>query len=353
MYKKAIIAPLNWGLGHATRCIPIIQSLLHHHIEVVIASDGEALDLLRLEFPQIRCYKLPSYQINYRFTNPVTNMFWHSRNFIRALNREHKEFAQLIKKEKPDLIISDNRYGVHSKNIFSVFISHQIKLQTGYAWLDPIASNLNRWLLKPFDHIWIPDFPPPQQLAPKLSAPPKKSHTYIGILSRLEPKKSKEKYDLCGIISGPEPQRTKLEYILTEQMQQVPGNHILIRGKTQEKLEKNISNVKIVSYMTSSQLNEVMNESKIIVARSGYSTIMDLIKTGKKAILIPTPGQPEQIYLAKSLKNHPNFEIQQQHSLNLSGSVKSIILKEGMMMHLESFDMLPFLEKIHPHYIKK
>jgi len=352
VYKKAIIAPLNWGLGHATRCIPIIQSLLHHHVKVVIASDGQALDLLRMEFPQIPCYELTSYHIHYRFTHPVMNMLWHSRNFIRAMNREKKEMTRLIQKENPDLIISDNRYGVHSKKITSVFISHQIKLQTGHAFLDPLASAINQRLMKPFDHIWIPDFPPPHQLAPQLSSPPQKSHTYLGILSRLEPKKTRETYDLCGIISGPEPQRTKLEYILTEQMQQVPGNHILILGKTPERIEHNLGNVKLVSYMTSTQLNEVINSSKIIVARTGYTTIMDLIKTGKKAILIPTPGQPEQIYLAKSLKNHPNFEIQQQQNLNLMNTVESIFSKEGKMINLETFDMLPFLEKLETFHFK-
>jgi len=200
--------------------------------------------------------------------------------------------------------------------------------------------------MKPFDHVWIPDCPPPHQLAPKLSTPPEKPHTYIGILSRFELEISPVKYDLCGIISGPEPQRTWLENILTEKMQQLPGNHILILGKTKEKLEKTIQNLTIVSHMTSTQLNEVINKSKLIVARSGYSTIMDLIKSEKKAILIPTPGQPEQVYLAQTLNNHPNFVIQRQHTLSLLAAMQELTARAPKLGHVPAFDVLSFLDKL-------
>jgi predicted glycosyltransferase len=347
VFAKAIIAPLNWGLGHASRCIPIIRSLLHHQIEVIIASDGQALDLLRMEFPDVKCFELPSYNINYRFGDPVINMIWHSRRFSLAIYREHQVIQNLVEKEKPDLIISDNRFGVYSKNVFSIFISHQIRLTTAHSWMDPLGSRLNKWLMKPFDHIWIPDLAPPDQLAPKLSAPPEKSFTYIGLLSRLERKTSSDSYDLCGIISGPEPQRTRLEKTLTEKMQEVPGNHILILGKTNENFEKKVKNILFVSYMTSTRLNEVLNESRFVIARSGYSTIMDLLKTGKRAILIPTPGQPEQIYLAESLRNHPNFVIEHQKSVDLNSAIKKFNTKKFKPVEiLNDFDAWPLLSAL-------
>lgn len=322
MFTKVIIAPLNWGLGHASRCIPIIRSLLKHQIEVIIASDGMALDLLRKEFPGLTCYELPSYHIRYRFEDPVINMIWHSRRFSRAIYREHQEIHKLVEQEKPDLIISDNRFGVFSKKVYSVFITHQIRLLTAYSRLDPLASGLNKWLMKPFHHVWIPDLSPPDQMAPKLSAPPEKSYTYIGLLSRLEKKISPVSYELCGIVSGPEPQRTRLENTLTEKMQEIPGNHILITGKTNESFEKKVNNLLLVSYMTSARLNDVLNESRYVIARSGYSTIMDLLKTGKRAILIPTPGQPEQVYLAQALRDHPNFVVEQQHAVDLRSAIQ-------------------------------
>ncbi len=346
MVGKVIIAPLNWGLGHATRCIPIIRSLLDHNIEVVIASDGQALELLKKEFPQLRSFKLTSYNIRYRFGQPILNMLWHSLRFLYALRRENKEIDRIISVERPDLIISDNRYGVFSKLVSSVFVSHQISLQTGVSWINQLATILNKMLYSRFDHIWIPDYAPPNQIAPKLSSVPGKPFSYLGILSRLKPQDTSIRYDLCAVLSGPEPQRTFLEKILLDQMQQIQGNHIMVLGKTHESGETKLNNLTLVSHMTSERINQVFNESRVIVARSGYSTIMDMISMGKRAILIPTPGQPEQEYLSRALKDHPDFVIQEQRTLNLVAALKTMKDHQAIPAKMDQFDVMPFLEKL-------
>ena len=303
--KKIIVAPLNWGLGHATRCIPIIECLLNLNCEPVIASDGAALLLLKKEFPLLTSIELPSYDIKY----PVKGKFFklkilvNSLRIWRAIKSEQKTLNQIISEENIDLVISDNRLGLYSNKVKSIFITHQLKVLSGSTtWL---STKIHHTFIKKFSQCWVPDHSD-SRLAGDLSQAKNESFkcVYIGPLSRFKKGSNSTKdIDLLIIISGPEPQRSILEKKLLEEAQKFNGKVLLIAGKVQEKQTvKTISNVTYCNYLTTAELQKAYNRSSTVLCRSGYSSVMDLEKLGLKAFFIPTPGQFEQEYLAQYLE---------------------------------------------------
>ncbi|GLB48515.1 glycosyltransferase [Neptunitalea lumnitzerae] len=303
--KRILVAPLNWGLGHATRCIPIIHALQDEYYEPVIASDGIALELLRKEFPEVEAHQLPSYDIEYakKGKNFKLKMIWDSPKMLAAITKERKAVEKLVAEKNIDGIISDNRLGIQAKGIPCVFITHQLNVLTGNTtWL---SSKIHQNIIKKYDECWVPDFKDKPNLSGKLGhlKKDKKNIKYIGPLSRLEKKETAKVYDVMALISGPEPQRTMLEEVLLEELKAYPGNILLVKGKIEpEQTHTTENNMVIYNYMTKNQLEEAFNQSTTILSRSGYTTIMDLAKLEKKAFFIPTPGQYEQEYLAKRLK---------------------------------------------------
>jgi uncharacterized protein (TIGR00661 family) len=303
--KTILVAPLNWGLGHATRCIPIIRALQDHDYIPIIASDGIALEMLRKEFPYIKTLELPSYQIEYAKNGK--NFRWkllkNSPKMIRAIWNEKKMIAAWIDEYEIDGIISDNRLGVVNKKIPSVFITHQLNVMTGNTtW---ITSKLHQLIIKKYDECWVPDKAGTPNLAGELSHLKKDVFklNYIGPLSRMQKKDVPQQYDLMILLSGPEPQRGLLEEKLKIEVNKYNGKIVFIKGiieKTQ--IKEQIDNVTYYNYMNSRQLEHTFNESAIVLCRSGYTSIMDLAKLDKKAYFIPTPGQYEQEYLAEKLK---------------------------------------------------
>lgn len=303
--RTILIAPLNWGLGHATRCIPIIKALQENNYIPIIASDGIALQLLRKEFPYLRFLELPSYQIEYAKNG--RNFKWkllkNCPKMIEAILNEKKLVKNWITQYGIDGIISDNRLGVFSKKVPSVFITHQLRVMTGNTtWL---TSKLHQHIITKYTECWVPDVATTPNLAGELSH--LKNHdlklNYIGPLTRMHKKDVPKKYDLLIILSGPEPQRGILEEKLKIEVQRFKGNVVFIKGVVEPIQKKDqIDSVCYYNFMNSRQLEQTFNESEIVLCRSGYTTIMDLVKLGKKAFFIPTPGQYEQMYLAKKLK---------------------------------------------------
>ena len=303
--KTILIAPLNWGLGHATRCIPIIKALQENDFIPIIASDGIALELLRKEFPYVKTLKLPSYQIEYAKNGK--NFKWKLlQNFpkmMQAVLNEKKIIKKWVKKHDIDGIISDNRLGVFSKKVPSVFITHQLNVMTGNTtW---ITSKLHQHIIKKYLECWVPDVEGTRNLSGKLGhiENPDFELKYIGPLSRMQKKEIPKVYDLMIILSGPEPQRGLLEDKLKKEVLHFGGNIIFIKGVIEKEQKKEqIENVVYYNFMNTRQLEQTFNESEIVLCRSGYTTIMDLAKLEKKAFFIPTPGQYEQEYLAEKLQ---------------------------------------------------
>lgn len=304
---NVLVAPLNWGLGHATRCIPIINELLSLGKRVFIASDGQALELLRKEFPKLQTLELPSYGITY--TAEKENFNWHLMRqiprFIKIAKEEKQVVDQLITSHQIGLVISDNRLGLHGVNATTVYITHQLKIKAG-AW-SFLATKAHQWLAKRHDFIWVPDYDDVRSLAGLLSknAILKRETTYIGPLSRFAAVSSRPKtIDLLILLSGPEPLRTDLEKIILSQVEDYNGTVCFIRGLIESKQNKKIDGeITIYNFQTSGELNETIAKSKLVLARSGYSTIMDLHQLNSTCFFIPTPGQKEQEYLAEYLEN--------------------------------------------------
>ncbi len=317
--QKTIIAPLNWGLGHATRCIPIIDYLLNQGSEVVIASDGNAKAFLEKEYPSLKSYELPAYNITYKQKKIEHSVLLQTPKIAKAILAE-KEFAKRIRdEEKPDLIISDNRLGFRANEVPSIYMTHQLKLLSDSHVFSRLGSKIHSSYIEKFDTCWIPDLEG-SILSGKMSESslgiPK---LYVGCLSRFKSIKPKEQfnYDNLAILSGPEPQRTKLEEILVGMLSKQNQKSLLIRGLVKEdKKTERIGNLEIINYALSTELEEIIAQSKTIICRSGYSSIMDLYAMNRKAILIPTPGQTEQEYLAKRASQQGTHICLSQKELN-------------------------------------
>lgn len=326
-----MVAPLDWGLGHTTRCIPIIQEFLNQDFIVFLAAEGNSAQLLFKEFPNLTILHLKGYQISYTNTKYFfkVKLFGQIPKILKAIKQEHSWLQKIIKDHEIDIVISDNRYGLYNAKIKSIFITHQLAIKTGNLITDWLIQKLNYRLINKFDACWIPDEKEPFDVAGKLSHPqklPPVPTSYIGILTRFEKEKVEKNIDLLVLISGPEPQRTVLENILLLQINKLSLKMVLVRGLpgVANKLINENTALQIYDHLPAFELSRLIQSSKIVIARSGYSTIMDLIALQQKAILIPTPGQTEQEYLAKYLAIKKYFVAAQQRGFILEKKLKNI-----------------------------
>lgn len=322
--SKILIAPLDWGLGHATRCIPLIRAYLNAGIKVDIAGNGRSLLLLKKEFPELRFHDLPGYNVRYFSNNMFINILFQGPKIVIAAFKEYFALQEIVKNEQFDLIISDNRFGCFSKRVESVFITHQVNIQTPLGFLSQLVNFFNRIVINRFDECWIPDTPE-NALGGNLSKAVKlKKFRFIGLLSRFNKLDVPLKWEVVVVLSGPEPQRTHLEKIIAKQAIDLDISTIIIQGKPESNTHKSLSEkVKIIGHATSHELNKTMAAAKLIICRSGYSSLMDLAKIKKNAILIPTPGQTEQEYLAQHLMDSHIFYFQNQDEFDLETALEA------------------------------
>ncbi len=324
---KILLAPLDWGLGHATRCIPIIKELINQNCDVIIAAQGRTFSLLKNEFPALNFLPLMGYKINYsrkKYLLPL-KMLSQFPKIAFTIYKEQQWLKETVKKYKIDGIISDNRFGMFHSKIPSVYLTHQLLIKTGNSFTESIAQQIHYYFINKYKECWVPDFKE-LGLAGELSHPKKvpENVKYIGALSRFEWQADIIKYDLMISISGPEPQRTIFEKQILNELKTYKGKSLVIRGlpeKTEDPKNEN-PQVEIKNHLSASLLNEAMLQSEMIISRCGYTTIMDLIKLQKKAILIPTPGQTEQEYLAKYLMDNKMFFTTLQKDFDLQCSLK-------------------------------
>lgn len=323
---RILLAPLDWGLGHATRCIPLIKAFREQGCEVVLAADGAIAALFSKEFPGIRIIPLKGYGIRYsKSSSLVGSMLRQLPGILRSINYEHQWLNQLLQAETFDLIISDNRPGLWNKQVRCIYITHQLLIHSGKGnWVNRQLQKLHSRYIKQFHTVWIPDLPGHQNLAGELSHPPRPIITpvYIGLVSRLEPTTAVQQYELMIMLSGPEPQRSILENRLLEQLQSFQSKVLFVRGLPNSTTTLTVaSTVTVYNHLPAQQLQEAMAAAKLIICRSGYTTLMDLIRLNKKAILIPTPGQPEQEYLAAYMQQQSLFPFTTQREFNLSAAL--------------------------------
>ena len=319
MYKNKIIfiAPLDWGLGHATRCVPLIRKLILNNTIILGVTPLTKL-IFDDEFPNLKKVDLEPYNISYSKNQSLTlKLLLDSARIKKVIKKENEQLKHLIKENKIEVVISDNRLGLYNKKIESVYMTHQVNIQAGL--LSFLANKIHHYYIKNYNTIWIPDFENEQQsLAGKLShLSPFKNISYIGPLSRLEKNVSDElNFDYLFLISGPEPHRASFENILIKIVAKTNKKVCLVRG-TNLKLEtKTSENITVLDLPNSKILSQLITNSETIICRSGYSTLMDMYHLKKtKLILIPTPSQPEQIYLAEYWQNKFDSKTLQQSKL--------------------------------------
>jgi uncharacterized protein (TIGR00661 family) len=304
--KRVLIAPLDWGLGHATRCIPVIRKFRSLGHKVLIGGSGESFALLKTEFPNLQRIALPAYNPHYPGSGSmVWKMARQLPKFIKAIRDEHALIEKLIVENKIDLVISDNRYGLWSAHVPSVLITHQsnILMPSRFGWLQNLVRYLNHRQMKKFSVCWIPDSPGKNSLAGELTefGPTTDiKFQWIGALSRFKRSEVEPQNQILAILSGPDPQRTILEKLIVPQIRKSGLRYFIVLGQVTQ--QNSYNDARIVDFMTTELLEEKILSSEVVICRSGYSSVMDLAALGKKAIFIPTPGQTEQEHLAGKLK---------------------------------------------------
>ncbi|MGI8637121.1 MAG: glycosyltransferase [Segetibacter sp.] len=306
---KILVAPLDWGLGHATRCIPIITHLEQLGCKVIIGAEGVQAKLLKKEFPHLDFVNLPGYRIKYSKSRLffALKILMQLPKIFLAIKKENKWLKNFVTHTPVNAIISDNRYGLYLTETPSVFVTHQLLIKAPLLAIEQLLQKLNYFLINRFSTCWIPDEKGTINLAGKLSHPgklPAIPLQYLGGLSRLHLHQGFEKkYDLLIILSGPEPQRSVLEMKILSELQRYDGPVLLVRGLPGiEKVITAKHNITVQNHLAAKDLEIAFCESDLIISRSGYTTIMDIFKLKRKAVLIPTPGQTEQEYLAKHLE---------------------------------------------------
>jgi uncharacterized protein (TIGR00661 family) len=326
--KNVLICPQHWGLGHVTRTIPVIQYFIRKNDNVILACSGAGSELLKREFPQLKLYEIPDYGISYPYNSMVINITLQFFKMHWAIIKEHFAIRKICKEEKVDLIVSDARLGAAQKNIPSVIIAHHLHFDLGMKVIEWICDTWMKLFYLTFDQLWIPDLAGPDNLSGDLAHLYKsKKRYFVGILSRFRKLDVEIKYDYAIMLSGPEPPRTILENILLNQMDALmPGRCILVRGiingtDISEFKNKYTDQLEIRDFVTGNELNEIMCASKFIICRSGYSTLLDLAIIQKPALLIPTPGQPEQEYLSEELERKKLFHSVKQGKIKLKEDI--------------------------------
>ena len=314
---KALFAVLNMGLGHATRSLGLINSLMEKGVEITVASTGRSLHLLKDEFKDslysISFVDVPDYAIEYSKKGPlILKLILQIPSLFKKIKLENNFTEKLVKKNKYDLIISDHRYGFFHKNIPSFFITHQLLLMPPWKFklAKKISAKLHSLLLKNFNMVIIPDFADDLNLSGELSHNIFSNNIkkyYAGPWSSIEKETNvpEYKYDVLALISGPEPQRTILEDKLTAILKNYSGKAVMVIGKPGEPKKKNKKETKekndltVFTHLNRQEIHKLIMQCKIIISRSGYTTVMEIAGLKKKAVFIPTPGQSEQEYLAE------------------------------------------------------
>ena len=318
---RILIAPLNWGLGHATRCLPVAAALRSADpaLEIHWASDGRALELLRAELPEAMIHELPHLDVRYPSRSATFNMLLAAPAMMRSWQADRIALSGLHEQYSYDAVLSDNRLGCRLPGVRSMVMTHQLHLPIDNALQRRFANAINHGLLGGFDEVVVPDFDASaKRLAGPMSAPLGRMPVrYIGPVSRFanaspvaEDTVDSPPYACVFMLSGPEPARTRFEETLLKQIQfsgLENSRCLLVRGlpdavSTQRATAKGAgASIEQVNFLGTGALRRVLAKAERIVCRPGYTTVMDLACLRRKAVYVPTPGQPEQAWLGRSL----------------------------------------------------
>jgi len=316
--KTVLVCPLNWGLGHATRCVPLIETLQQRGFHVILAATGRARAFLELRFPEISCIDFPDYQIRIpRSGRLISHLLLKFPVYLWRVRTEHQRLKALIGEHKVDVVISDNRYGLWTKKVHCIFITHQLMVKCP-PWLRFAEGMVHKGLLhfvKKFDECWIPDSASAMNLSGDLSHKYKlpENACFTGHMSRFKflsataAQDAVPTYEILAVVSGPEPQRSQFEELLTLRLNETAQRCCIVRGLPDETRSETYGKTDLIPHAEDAVLASLIRNAELIICRPGYSTLMDLLVLRKNALLIPTPGQTEQEYLGRRMKDQGYF----------------------------------------------
>jgi uncharacterized protein (TIGR00661 family) len=313
----------------------VIYELLRQDCEVWLAGEAAQEALLKQEFPELSFLSLKGYRVRYSRSGAgmVWNVFSQTLKILKAIKDENNWLKKMVQEYRFDAVISDNRYGLYHTTIPCIFITHQLNIKSPLGkWPERLLQKRNYKYINRFRECWVPDEAGENSLAGELSHPVKKPAIplhYIGPLSRLKILSEISSAIPAGgagglfvILSGPEPQRSILENKIIKDIAHYSGTATIARGLPGAyNLIPSTNTIKFYNHLPADELNKEMNQAEYIISRSGYSTIMDIMKLQKKSILIPTPGQTEQEYLAKYLQEKKIALSISQNSFSLSSAL--------------------------------
>jgi len=358
--KRILVAPLNWGLGHASRCIPIIRSLTARGADVVLAADGRPYDFLKNEFPGLELHRLPDIDIRYsENSSMLLSMLLQGPHILSSFFRERTIIKKIIGELRIDGIISDNRFGLYTPAIPCIYMTHQIAIMTPpeFSWLEPVLRRAHAAVMRRYTECWIPDSAGDVNLSGRLShgVPLPANAFFIGPLTRFtRTAETGTEYDVAAVLSGPEPQRSIFETILRTQLHGSGLRAIIVQGKPENGTASAVEDgVTIVPSMNANELNDLLLRSACVVSRSGYSSVMDIAALGKRAIFVPTPGQTEQEYVALRLRERDIFYSEDQNAFSLARALEQSRSFTGWTSDAHSDELLEerishFFTAMHP-----
>jgi uncharacterized protein (TIGR00661 family) len=325
--KNVFIAPLNWGLGHATRNLPLIRKFMANNYKIYIAASGRSKELLMKEVPDCIFIDYPEYPIKYPRSRFFVTRFMLIifPQMLIAMWKEKKKLIKLNEQYHFDLIISDNRFSLALKGVPSYLISHQLRYKLPWPirkmeWLPEFFNYLH---FRKYDKIIIPDSNERQSLTGELSHNlryiPNDKLFYAGILADLPEENNTEEQtiDYFIIVSGPEPQRTKLENIIFQQVGNLKGKIIVALGIPEKNYKIRMGDAVFHTYMSRQEISYYLRKARFIISRPGYTTVMEMIELKKRGLFIPTPGQIEQEYLAAYFMENGWCYAASQYGLNI------------------------------------
>lgn len=341
-FFRILVCPLDWGIGHATRCVPVIKQLQDENHEIILAGDGKVFDFFRTNFPGNKLIRFPGIRIKYPAGNQMMlKMALQAPAIFLNIVKEHRQLWKIIRENNIDVVISDNRFGLWSKKVCSIYMTHQlmIKAPKGWQWTEPFLHKLHLWFIKHYDECWIPDLPGDVNLSGDLSHKyPLPHHAkFIGPQSRFEnsirqlpdqiPDSNPlipQSPNLLLLISGPEPQRSIFENKVLQELNKHRGLYaVILQGLPGPFTQSSpIPGVFVFNHLPDEALAELIASSHTIICRSGYSTVMDLVTSGRGAVLVPTPGQTEQEYLAGHLSANGWFSTMKQDEFDLGKAME-------------------------------
>ena len=341
---------LNWGLGHAVRCITLIDHLKNSGHKISIASDGIALEFLRKEFPNLAFYKLPAYDIKYKYHFMPLNIIEKTPQLVKSIIKEKKAVDKITQNNQIDLIINDNRLACYHKSIPSVYITHQLNVPAPNRILHKITNLGHQYFINKYDYCWIPDFANENNLAGSISKSKKIKPPieYLGPLSNIRLENTESRLPLLVVLSGPEPQRSYLENKVINQASELDIEILLIRGtNTKRSFNNQNPNLRILDLVNRKELTALMDQAQKIICRSGYTSLMDFYLNPKPLYFIPTPGQWEQEYLAKHWQENMGVPYSTQKDFKLKEAYEHAIVPK-INREKQSFEKAvdDFIERI-------